>query len=673
MKLRDLSLTVTALMIGVTACTPVLPPSPIPLAPTDSLRVFVHFPIERVAQGYQIKQTLPDISRIKYLRLSVIGYKIPETLMNKEGFVPVTQSPQGLVLNIPGVIKGVNRIVTALPYDANQNLIPDAILKGYYSSVPNQNQVRVYLKYRYLPVAKIMEELMTLAPDLLGTFNPTALQQLMDQIIYGSNPVDGPTYLTLPTLINPTPIANTIANAPQTLPPPEKLQVPLVDSISPLSSSNVLTTTITIKGKFFQNGLNVQVGNIAATDVTVVDSQTITAKVPAGLASGVYNLKVSNPNGQGLLKTDSFTAARGIITIAGTGNEGIAGDNGPATSSDLEYPYNVYLDAQQNIIVSECGSRIRKILPDGTISTIVGNGIYGFNGDGLAATNTQFRCPYGIVPDNQGNWLVSDWQNHRVRRVAPNGLVSTIIGTGISGYLGNGGPAINARISLPWQVILDAQQNIIFGEITNNVIRMVPQNNGTYFGQNMTANNIYPIAGTGVFGYTGDGGPATSARLGQVWGVRLDKNGNLLIGDHDNNRIRMVPVTNGTFYGQNMVAFNIYTIAGAGVFGGSGLVSNGNFSGDNGPALNAEFNRIADIFIDAEDNIWIADEFNHRVRKMAPNGMITTIAGNGTGGFAGDGGPPLSAQLNRPGGVFVKNGVLYISDSYNHRVRKIVL
>ena len=206
----------------------------------------------------------------------------------------------------------------------------------------------------------------------------------------------------------------------------------------------------------------------------------------------------------------------------------------------------------------------------------------------------------------------------------------------------------------------------------NSRIRVVAASTGTFYGQAMTAGDIYTVAGNGTAGFSGDGGPATSAELDGPHGRGGGRRGQPGDRRHGNNRIRVVAARTGTFYGQAMTAGDIYTVAGNGT---------GGFSGDGGPATSAELDAPDGVAVDAAGNLLIADTVNKRVRVVAAStgtfygqamtaGDIYTVAGNGTGGFSGDGGPATSAELDAPGGVAVDAaGNLLIADTYNHRIR----
>jgi trimeric autotransporter adhesin len=244
-----------------------------------------------------------------------------------------------------------------------------------------------------------------------------------------------------------------------------------------------------------------------------------------------------------------------------------------------------------------------------------------------------------------------------------------IAGNGTQGYSGDGGPATSAELYLPDGVAVDGSGNLVIADTFNNRVRVVAARTGTFYGQAMTSGDIYTVAGNGTQGYSGDGGPATSADLYEPVGVAVDGSGNLVIADDGNNRVRVVAARTGTFYGQAMTAGDIYTVAGDGT---------PTDSGDGGPATKAGM--LPDyVAVDAAGNLVISSIA--RVRVVAARtgtfygqamtaGDIYTVAGDGTFGYSGDGGPATSAELNGPSGVAVDTaGNLVIADTLNNRVR----
>jgi len=281
----------------------------------------------------------------------------------------------------------------------------------------------------------------------------------------------------------------------------------------------------------------------------------------------------------------------------------------------------------------------------GTITTVAGNGTSGYSGDGTAATSAQLNAPSGVAFDGNGNMFIADTFNSAIRRVdASTGVITTIAGTGAAGYSGDGGPGTAAQLNGPSHVVFDRTVNLYITDAGNERIRKV----------NALTDEITTVAGNGSAGFFGDGGPAISAELNYPDGVALDSNGNLYIGDALNNRIRELTVTTG----------DIATVAGDGAAG---------YSGDGSAAIDAELDFPSRPFIDSAGDIYIADYKNNRIRKVnAATGIITTIAGNGTPGYSGDGGTATSAELNGPLSLALdSSGVLYIADTGNERIRAV--
>ena len=280
-------------------------------------------------------------------------------------------------------------------------------------------------------------------------------------------------------------------------------------------------------------------------------------------------------------------------------------------------------------------NRIREV-SNGTITTVAGNGAFGFSGDNGPATSAELYSPGGVAVDSAGNLYIADTQNTRIREVS-KGVITTVAGGGNSF---DNGPATSAALGSPKGVAVDAAGNIYIADQIINRIREVSKG------------VITTVAGNGIGGlyggFSGDGGPATSAQLSLPTSVAVDSADNVYIADTNNNRIRKV--SNGV----------ITTVAGNGTRG---------FSGDGGPATNAELADPEGVAVDAAGNLYIADSFNNRIRKVT-NGVITTVAGNGTGGFSGDNGPATGAELTFPESVAIDSaGNLYIADIDNNRIR----
>jgi trimeric autotransporter adhesin len=393
-----------------------------------------------------------------------------------------------------------------------------------------------------------------------------------------------------------------------------------------------------------------------------------------------------------------------IYTVAGDGVDGFSGDGGPATAAELGTGQSVAADGAGNLLIADIYNHCVRVVAESTgrfygqamtagdIYTIAGNGRAAFSGDGGAATGAELG-PVGVAADSAGNLLIADTGNNRVRMVAHQtgsfygqpmtaGHIYTVAGNGIDGgFSGDGGPATAAELNAPQGVAADAAGNLLIadtgqqeGSDGGNRIRVVAASTGSFYGQAMTAGDIYTVAGNGGFGFSGDGGPASAAELNAPQSVRADAAGNLLIADTGNVLVRVVAESTGSFYGQPMTAGDIYTIAGNGTFGSSG---------DGGPATAAELYNPSSVTTDAAGNLVIADSGNNRLRVVAEStgsfygqpmtaGDIYTIAGHGTPGFSGDGGPASAAELNGPQGVTADTaGNLLIADTGNQRIRVI--
>jgi len=319
----------------------------------------------------------------------------------------------------------------------------------------------------------------------------------------------------------------------------------------------------------------------------------------------------------------------------------------------------------------------------GYIYTIAGNGQSKFSGDGGPAAHAQFSAPADIALGGQGSLVIADAGHNRVRMVAAKtgtfygramtaGDVYTIAGDGRSGFSGDGGPAVHAGLHRPTGVRLDAAGNVLIAESYGERIRVVTAKTGTFYGRAMTAGDIYTIAGNGSQGFSGDGGPATAAELNTPLRVTVDAAGNVLICDSFNQRIRVLAVRSGQFYGRAMTVGDIYTIAGNGTAG---------YSGDGGPATATGLYKPLHVIVDAAGNLVFCDERDNRIRVVAVKsggfygramtaGDIYTIAGTGTRGTTGDGGPATQAEVGEPAGVTLDAvGNLLIATRNGGRVR----
>lgn len=441
----------------------------------------------------------------------------------------------------------------------------------------------------------------------------------------------------------------------------------------------------------------------------------------------------------------------GMVTTAYGGPSGFSGDNGPAVSARFSNPAGLFFDKFGNLYFSDLNNhRIRKITADGIITTVAGNGIQGFSGDAGPALNASLNTPTMAVADDAGNLYISDRNNARVRKVDASGIITTVAGVGQSSaapqdgvpattvslglfvltmaidelgvpYIGagrvwrlnpdgtlttiiggsgalptgDGGPANRAGFSGP-QSLFISSRNIYIADAGNGRVRRID-----------SGGIITTVAGTTIGNYAGDGGPGTLALLSSPNGMTVDVGGNLLFTDSFNNRVRSLSPagTISTVAGNGSPGFsgdrgaataaaifrprgvtfdpqgNLYIADGSNSrirrVDSSGLISTfaGGFQGfgnDGIPATSAGLNNPEDLASDAGGNIYIADRLNGRIRRVDRAGIISTVAGNGTFDFAGDGGLATQAALNNPNGITLdRTGNLYIADNFNRRVRRV--
>ena len=316
-----------------------------------------------------------------------------------------------------------------------------------------------------------------------------------------------------------------------------------------------------------------------------------------------------------------------ITTLAGTGTSGYSGDGGLATSARLSAPRTMAADRNGNVyIVDTDNHRARRVDTSGRITTIAGTGSAGYSGDGGAATSARLNTPHGIAVDAAGNVYIADPPNQRIRRVDTTGRITTVAGTGSSGYNGDGMPATSARLNYPKGVEIGPDGLLYIADNNNHRVRRVD-----------AGGVIHTVAGTGSSGLSGDGGAATAARLAEPRNIAFGPDGSLYIVDQVNDRIRRVS-PGGT----------ISTYA-----SGFGLPR--------------------DVAVDAAGNVYVADESHKKIYRVDTAGRIFTFAGTGSTGYGGDGGPADRALLNNPRGVAwnAATGQVLIADTNNHRIRRV--
>ena len=536
---------------------------------------------------------------------------------------------------------------------------------------------------------------------------------------------------------------------------------------------------------------------VAGTEWLFPPGQRPAAQAPVGGA--LWMGVAADPQGNFYIAdADNHTILKvrpdGILEpFAGNGIAFFSGEGERAVDAGILLPVSVATDSRGNVYIGEFGGRIRRVSPEGLIYNVAGTGQEGDSGDGGPARNARFEAPHGLVVDPAGNIYFSDAIHHRVRRIGTDGIITTVAGTGEKGWTGDFGPATQARLNAPYGLALDTFGNLYIADSQNSVVRAVLPDGriltvvggygfDTHDGAGALTSLIFPtsvaidrdgflyvadvlsarvfrvgadlivrnVAGSGGRGFSGDGGPATQAKMDFPSGVAIDASGNVLIADRGTNRVRRVnsagiietaagnglfrtggdggPATravlylpsglttdaNGNLYVAEQLSSRVRRVApngridlfagpASGLHGPQGLAADalgnifitdnfenlilkatpqgavtvfaGNLLGDQGEGVEALKARLRDprhIAFDRAGNLYFAEGLNNRVRKVSTQGLITTVAGTGQAGFSGDGGPALQAQLNNPVGVAVdRDGNVYIGDYLNHRVRRV--
>ena len=338
-----------------------------------------------------------------------------------------------------------------------------------------------------------------------------------------------------------------------------------------------------------------------------------------------------------------------ISTVAGNGTAG----------AFLNNPTSVAVDQRGDVYVADWSGFIRKIwVSDGATTIIAGTGILGYSGDGGQATNAMFGKAISLALDGAGNIYFADGDNNRIRRIDMlTRIITTVAGTGATVDSGDGGPTVNAGVSRPTGITVDGSGNLYFSSSWSRVRKLTA-----------SSGIIETIAGQLTTSFGGDNGPAVDALFWDPIPSVVDRNGDIYIADYENSRIRVVTASTGivtTFAGSGDctkgIPFDV-------------LVCKGGFGGDGGPAKDATLNHAEAAASDAEGNLYIADTINHRVRRVdGSTGLISTIAGNGVKGFSGDGGPAIDAEIGFPGGIAVDgSGRVYFADGGNQRIRVLI-
>lgn len=351
------------------------------------------------------------------------------------------------------------------------------------------------------------------------------------------------------------------------------------------------------------------------------------------------------PMGQAARLTLLATLALAGLVILSSGGVDVqadVGDGGLAINARLLKPDEVAIGHEGEIYISDSEDfRVRRVDQNGVITTVAGTGVAGYSGDNGPGASAKIQSPFGIDVGPDGSLYIADSLNYRIRRVDRDGVITTVAGTGDPGYSGDNGSALQATMERAFAVAVDDDDGFYISDAFNGVIRYVDPG-GT----------ITTVAGTGFYGFSGDDGPAIDADLGDPYSIETGPDGSFYIGDSANFRVRRVD-SKGI----------ITTVAGDGTPG---------YGGDGALATEAQIGSMRDVSLGSDGSLYIADTFNHAVRRVGPDGIITTIAGIGDPGFSGDGEPGVGAELDRPYGVTpTDDGQVYIADADNDRVRRI--
>ena len=369
----------------------------------------------------------------------------------------------------------------------------------------------------------------------------------------------------------------------------------------------------------------------------------VAAFATSSLAAGTYTVTASYGGTAAFAASTTGT----IVTAAGNGIAGYAGDNGPATAAELDDGQGLAVNAAGDLFIADLDNNVVRevVKATGDIITVAGNGTAGYSGDNGPATAAELNRPSGIAVDSVGDLFIADLLNDVIREVVKaTGDIITVAGNGTAGYSGDNGSATDAELDFPVGVAVDSAGDLFIADSRNNVIREVVKATG----------DIITVAGNGIAGYSGDGGPATDAELDGPNTVAVDSAGDLFIADRTTTAVREVVKATG----------DIITFAGNGTAG---------YSGDGGPATAAELNLRQGVAVDSLGDVFIADDGNHVVREVVKaTGDIITVAGDGTAGYSGDDGPATDAELDNPCRVAVNAaGDVFVADRNNNVVREI--
>ena len=369
-----------------------------------------------------------------------------------------------------------------------------------------------------------------------------------------------------------------------------------------------------------------------------------------------------------------------ITTVAGTGEQGFSGDNHQATLTRLNQPFAVAVLGDGGFLIADSGNhRIRQVSREGTITTIAGTGVQGFNGDGQPALDAELNRPSGVALARDGRVLIVDTSNHRIRKINSSGAISTVAGTGQAGFNGDNREATIAQLNRPFGVAPLSDNGFIIADTFNHRVRRVTSDG-----------RITPIAGTGVQGFNGDDQPAIRAQLSRPTGVAVSNDGRLLVSEFEGSRVRLIDTDLRLSPSKLSDPTNVTKILKAGeVATLAGVAEQRGFSGDTLFASQAQLNRPEGVTVlpkrrlslaglpndhrmNEAGNILVADTGNHRIRKITPDGRIWTVAGTGKRGFKIKKNRAARARLNSPADVeALPDGSFFIADTDNNRIRKV--
>ncbi|MDG1855845.1 MAG: hypothetical protein P8J66_02495 [Verrucomicrobiota bacterium] len=350
--------------------------------------------------------------------------------------------------------------------------------------------------------------------------------------------------------------------------------------------------------------------------------------------------------GLGLLMSGQSLAAEwNVETVAGTGLKGYSGDDGPGIKAQLNNPYGLVVGPDKALYFCDIDNHIiRKLSDDGVISTVAGSGEAGYSGDGGLATEARLNQPYEIRFDREGHMFFVEMPNHLIRKVdARTGIITTFAGLGKAGYSGDGGPAIQAEFNRPHSIQFDTWGNLLICDIGNHRIRRVGR----------SSHLVETLSGTGEKKPTANGSPLFNTPLNGPRALDVAENGDLWLALREGNAVYRVDMKKGQWLHR----------AGTGKKG---------FTGNGGPAREATLSGPKGLSIGPDGHVWLADTESHSIRVLnTGTGRLELIAGTGQRGDGPDG-PALRCQLARPHGIFVaRDGSVYVGDSENHRIRRL--